>query len=189
MTGALIKGTILGGVVLFGWSTLSWTVLGLHTNSLLHFTNETDVAQVMLDNAPQPGIYTLPADVSKAVGMSDEQFKAAQMVADDRMKRGPELFAAVRLGGVGSMTPHIVIQVLTQFITAFLATLLLCNSRARSYWGRVAFVVCIALAGGVACVLPEWNWWSFSTAYTATAFADLLIGWFLAGLLLARFAK
>jgi hypothetical protein len=189
MTGALIKGTILGGVVLFAWSVLSWTVLGLHTSSLLHFTDETAVAQAIVDNAPQAGVYTIPAEVTKAVGMSYEQFKAAQMVAQDRMKRGPELFAAVRLGGVGSMTPHMVIQVLTQFITAFLVTLLLCNSKARSYWGRVAFVVCIALAGGVACILPEWNWWSFSTAYTASVFADLLAGWFLAGLLLARFAK
>jgi hypothetical protein len=87
------------------------------------------------------------------------------------------------------MTPHIAIQVLTQFITAFLATLLLCNSKVSSYWGRVAFVVGIALVGGVACILPEWNWWSFSAAYTGSVFADLLAGWFLAGLLLARFAK
>jgi hypothetical protein len=118
MTGALIKGTILGGVVLFAWSMLSWTVLGLHSSSLLHFTDETAVAQAMLDNAPQPGVYALPGEVIKAVGMSDEQFKAAQMVADDRAKRGPELFVTVRLGGVGSMTPHIAKQEMSQSITS-----------------------------------------------------------------------
>jgi hypothetical protein len=36
--------------------------------------------------------------------------------------------------------------------------------------------------------LPYWNWWYFGTAYTLVAFADLVIGWLAAGLVLARLA-
>jgi hypothetical protein len=44
------------------------------------------------------------------------------------------------------------------------------------------------LTAGVVCFLPYWNWFDFSTAYTAASIVDLAIGWFLAGLVIAKFA-
>jgi hypothetical protein len=36
--------------------------------------------------------------------------------------------------------------------------------------------------------VPYWNWWSFPEEYTLVAMADLAVGWFLAGLVIARVA-
>jgi len=37
--------------------------------------------------------------------------------------------------------------------------------------------------------LDEWNWWGFSNAYIAMQLGVLLIGWFLAGLVIAIFVR
>jgi len=189
MTSVLLKGTILGGIVLFLWSMLAWAVLPLHTSTLLSFANEEAMTQALIATAPKSGNYLLPAERLNTQGMTADQIKTAQQAAMDRMMKGPTMFAAVRLGPVGSMASYYGAQVLTQFVCAFLATLLLLPAKALSYWGRVAFLVGIALAGGVACYIPEWVWWSFSSAYTTANFVDLLVGFFLAGLVIAKVVK
>ncbi len=58
-----------------------------------------------------------------------------------------------------------------------------------SYWGRVAFVAGIGVAIGVAGSLPEWNWYGFSTVFTAFEMGDVIVGWFLGGLVLAKVGR
>lgn len=80
------------------------------------------------------------------------------------------------------------IQFLTQCVAAFLATLLLLKT-SLPYWHRVAFLLAIALIVAFAGHVPNWTWFSFSAAYTLSQFTDLLIGWFLAGMVIAKFAR
>jgi hypothetical protein len=57
--------------------------------------------------------------------MTDQQFNAAMQAAQEKMARGPIVFASVRLGPFGSIGKALVIGFLTQFIAALLATFLL----------------------------------------------------------------
>src|SRR5713226_3299618 len=125
MFNALLKGTLLGGLVLFVWSSLAWTVLHLHDSALLRFTSEDAVTQAIVANAPQSGIYVAPAAANHTPGMSPDQIKAADQAAQDRMAKGPAVFASVRLGAMGSMAPYMIVQVITCLLAALLATLLL----------------------------------------------------------------
>jgi hypothetical protein len=65
-------------------------------------------------------------------------------------------------------------------------TWLLLQTANLSYRRRVGFVVVVALAAGVVAHVPFWIWWKFSTSFTLVEFADLIIGWGLAGLLIAK---
>ena len=69
---------------------------------------------------------------------------------------------------------------------ALLLTWLVLQIRAPGYGARVGFVVIAALAGGIICHLPNWNWWGFSTSYTAVTLADVVVTWLLAGLVIAK---
>ena len=41
----LVMGAVLGGIVVFLWSMVSWTVLPWHSADLMRFTNEDVSAQ------------------------------------------------------------------------------------------------------------------------------------------------
>lgn len=87
------------------------------------------------------------------------------------------------------MAKPLVIQFLTQFIVALLATYLLLQTCGLSYKSRVVFVTAIGVIIFVGGHVDEWNWWSFSNAYMLMQFGALAIGWFLASLVIAKFVS
>lgn len=160
-------GGIVGGIILFLWGAASWMLLPWHMSTLHSFKDETAVVQVIQTNAPESGIYLSPL----------QQTSTAP---------GPMVFASVYTKGMpSSMVPSMVIEFIIQLIAAFLVTWMLTKTT-LGYLGRLGFVLVFALAVGITTDLMYWNWFHFDTKYTLVLLADLLIGWFLAGLLLAK---
>ena len=83
------------------------------------------------------------------------------------------------------MGPFMLRSFIIQCLGALLASILVVRAHVQRYASRVGFIVLLGLFAGVVCHLPYWNWWHFSAAYTLVAFADLLIGWWAAGLAIA----
>ena len=176
----VILGSLVGGIILFGWSAFSWTVLPWHNATFEKFTQEYVVEVVLASNAPKKGIYLVPAPHK---GTQEEQQKA-----HEKMEKGSFAFVVMNPKGWGPMPPHLLIGLLTQILGAGLVTGLLRMTAKLGYWEKVGFTLVFAVAAGVVCHLPNWNWWGFSEGFTLLAFADLLIGWFLAGLALSKIA-
>jgi len=180
MTKQMILGWVLAAIVLFVWSAIAWMVIPWPGTPLRSFKNEDAVIQAIAANAPQSGNYLLPnGDKS----MTAEQEK--QMM--DKMAKGPIVFASVRLEPFNSMAKPLVIQFLTQLVVALLATFLLLQTSGLAYKGRVIFVTAIGVLVFVGGHVDEWNWWSFSNAYMLMQMGALVIGWFLASLVMAKF--
>ncbi len=131
-------------------------------------------------------MYILPNAHTYEPGMTEEQRKAAHEEGMKRGVQGPFMLASISTHGWGSMGTAMLVGLLTQIAGALLATWLLLKTSGLQYWGRVGFLVVFALTVAVLAHVPYWNWWHFSTSYTAVALADLLIGWFLAGLVIAK---
>jgi len=187
MTKQLALGSILGSIVLFVWSAVGWMFIPWPGDPLRSFTNDDAVLQAITANAPRSGNYLLPNEIKRTPGMTDEQYKAAEQAAMEKMSRGPLIFASVRLEPMGSMGKYLVIQFLTQFILALLASFLLMQTSALSYAGRVVFVAVIGVIIFVGGHVDEWNWWSFSNAYMVMQLGVIVIGWVLASLVIAAF--
>ncbi len=185
---SLVLGTILGGLVAFLWSSISWEGIGWHEKTLLTFQDEDDVSAVLASHMKQSGTYLLPAGPSQE-GLHAEQRKAAQTVLMQKMQKSPVMFAAIRREGFGSFARGIVTQLLCQMAAALLLTWLLLQTTGLSYARRVTFLAVAGLAASVIADLPNWNWWGFSGAYTAVNLIDYSITWFLAGLVIAKVAK
>src|SRR5229473_8583619 len=124
----LALGTILGGIILFVWSFIAWTFIRWPGEPLLSFTNDEAVVTAIKANAPRSGNYLLPNEVKRAPGMTDDQYKAAQQVAMEKMSRGPVVFAAVRLEPFGSMAKPLVIKFVALLVVALLASVLLAQT-------------------------------------------------------------
>ena len=188
MLRSLILGTILGGLMAFVWSSVSWELLGWHEKTLVSFQNDDEVSVLIASHAPKDGTYILPG-MPPTEGMTAEQQKAAKAALMERMQKGPIMIAAVRRGGFGSFARGLIIQVLSLMAAAFLLTWLLLQTSGLSYRKRVMFIAIAGLAASVIVDLPNWNWWGFSGVYTAVNLIDVTITWLLAGLVIAKVAK
>lgn len=188
MKRSVLRGGILSGIVVFVWGAISWMALPLHEATLLKFKDEAAVTAAVGANAAARGVYLLPNAHGDAAGLSPEQQQARQAAAMKQWESGPTALVVVRLGGSTSMAPYLVIGLATAIIAGLLIAWLVSKTSGLSYWGKVGFVVVTALVAGLLTNVPEWNWWSFSTGYTAVALLDHMVGWFLGGLVIAKFS-
>jgi hypothetical protein len=180
----LIKSAIVGGLILFVWQFISWSFIPWRSSLMHPFSDEGVVASTITSNAPAPGMYILP--LARDMSGGSAQDKAA---AEKRAAEGPIVFAAVRLGPVRPFAFGLTAQFLTQVVNALLLTLVLFKTNIPSYGGRILFIAMLALLAGVAGHVPNWNWFNFSAGYTALEMTDLLVGWTLAGLAIAKFVR
>jgi hypothetical protein len=188
MLKSLVLGTILGGLVAFVWSSISWEVLPWHEKSILSFQNDEEVSAVIRSHTVKSGVYILPGGPPMET-MTSEQKKAAQATLMEKMQKGPVMFAAVRREGFGSYAKGLVIQLLSLMAAAFLLTWLALQTSGLSYGKRVLFLGVVGLAAGVITELPNWNWWGFSGSYTLVMIADATLTWLIAGLVIAKVAR
>ncbi|MFI5250864.1 MAG: hypothetical protein ACHQQQ_00405 [Bacteroidota bacterium] len=184
----IVLASVLGGLAIFFWGAVSHVALPLYNNSLLRFTNEEAVTQAIVANAPNPGVYFMPNNPVRSVGMSDEQYKAATQASMDRMMQGPFMFASIRLGPAS--TPGLYItQIFTDMLTAFFMTLILVKLSEKTYWSRVIVCLWIGLAGFMAKSLPMWNWYGFSPAFTFAELIDFTGRAFVGGMVISKFTS
>ena len=164
----LFLGAVAGGIILFIWSAVSWMALPWHRMTLKHFRNEPEVSQFIISHAGR-GVFYMPTEPAK-------------------MAEGPFVFANIDPQGGRPMGQAMVLSFLIQALGAFFVTFLVCEGNVASYWDRVGCVLVFAIAAGAVCYLPHWNWWRSPTIYTVVNMLDLAVGWFFAGLAIAKVA-
>lgn len=180
---------IIGGLIAFLWSCVSWAILPWHETTYRGFLDQEVVSRVLAESAPEPGVYALPYPAPIPAGTSIDQARAMQAAFRERFKTGPIIFAAVQPRGVSSVATRWIVALATPMMAALLFAWMLSQTSGLSYWRRVWFIVVAAVSAGVLIQLPYWNWWGFPAGYTLQAVADLAEGWFLAGLVIAALVK
>jgi hypothetical protein len=181
--------TVLGGLIAFVWGVLSWIVLPWHSFALERFTNESQVASVIRDNAPADGVYILPNMYEGKIQGTSQEVSEELIGSHEIMQHGPHMFAAIRLHGRNPYTSGgaYIRALFFSFAAAFLITWLVLKTKNQSYMDRVWFVACIALIGGFLYFLPAWNFMCFPLGFAIVGVFDFVIGWFLAGLAISKF--
>jgi hypothetical protein len=180
------QGAIVGGVIVFLWCLFSWMVLPWHSAVFNRFTDEESVSNMIRDNAPVSGVYLLPNTYKYNASTSTEEMGKGLMM----MQKGPTMFASIQLSGMGQKTTRpFIVSLIIQIIGAGIVTWMLLQARGLNYKQRLWFVTLYGIAIGVLGILPAWNWWCLSSSYVLSIFFDLVIGWFLAGLAIAKICK
>lgn len=173
----LVKGAIIGGLIAYMWGFVSWGVMSWHLDSMHSMKNESQVLSVLSESTEgKKAVYIVPSwDSSEA--SKEKSYKPFAMVT------------FLPQGLSTDMTKNHIISLLTQILVGLLITLLLSKTGNKSYWCKVSFVTIVGLTIGVASYLPLWNWWEMPMDYMIPGFADLIIAWFLAGLVMAKFVN
>jgi hypothetical protein len=182
----LIRGAVIGGVIVFLWCLVSWMVLPWHSAVFNSFTDEQSVANAISSNAPVSGVYILP----NTFQYNDSTPAAEMQKGMQLMKNGPTMFASVQIQGMGQKTVRpFIVSLIIQIIGAGIVTWMVLQTRALSYKNRVWLVTLYGIAIGLLGIFPAWNWWGLSFAYIFSIFFDLVVSWFLAGLAIAKICK
>ena len=166
MLARIIQGAFIGAVIVFLWSTSAWDILGIYDKTLNKFEDATAVSTVILENAPRDGDYYIRS----------EDLGEFQM------------FATIKLKADVKMYERYLFSFLTQFVASGLITYILLRSKG-SYGEKVFQSVILALISWVLVSLPRWNWMGASLEPLVTWLFILVVGWFLAGLVLAKITK
>ncbi|MDQ3023769.1 MAG: hypothetical protein M3R04_05200 [bacterium] len=191
MNGKVLLAGLLGGIVLYVWGGLVWTVLpavglDLHPVTPLAGPEEavTALDQLKVDEGVYYGAFIKPGS---------PEGEEMDMAHIDETK--PAIaFMVWRPQGINpaAMTPMFIGGFLLAFLQALLAAFLL-NIAApvirNGYGGRVLFVVWLGIFASLVVHAMYANWMMFPMGYTLGMIADTVISWLLVGLLLATLIR
>lgn len=191
MTKRILLGGVLGGIVLFLWGFVSHVLLPLGEVGLKSIPNEDAVLGALRDNIKEPGFYFFPW-MEESPGQTKEQQQAAMKQWEEKYKAGPAGILIYKVQGEQPKSPR---QLLTQLgadiavmlVAAFLLALAAVGG--ATFLTRVLFVGALSLVGWLDIHISYWNWYGFPTDYTLAALVDAVIGYLLAGVVLAWLVK
>lgn len=184
MKRTLIAG-LSGGLIVFVWGALSWMALPYHVESIDNLPHEAQAVSTFLEAIPESGMYHYP-------GLPPADATAQQREAwEARVKAGPRIPLMIcRVEGSDPLpAENFFFGFAGNLAAALLAAGLLGVTALRSYGSRVLFVTLLGGFASLSSVLPNWTWWSFTGLYGTLEIGDLLIGWCLAGLAIAKIIR
>ena len=172
---------LLGGLVIFIWGAVSHMALPLGEMGMAEAGNEDAVIAVLKENMPEAGVYLVP-------GLSSAQMSDDAAVAAYKAKSvaNPNAFVVYQpVGRDGTqMTENLLRQYIGDTLAALIAAMILALgpfSKAK----RVLMSVGMGAFAWLTVSAPYWNWYRFPQDFSLANLVMLLVGWLLAGFVMA----
>ncbi len=172
---------LLGGLVIFIWGAISHMALPLGEMGMAETKNEDAVITVLKENMPKSGIYFVPG-LSNAQMSDEAAVKAYQAKATSQ----PNAFVVFQEQGRDGtqMGQNLLREYICNTLAALFAALILALG-SFSFSKRVVLSVGLGLFSWLTVSAPYWNWYRFPQDFSLANLAELLIGWLLAGSVMA----
>jgi len=178
----MVLAGIIGGIIIFIWGAISHTVLPIGEAGFSQLANEDSLLQSLQGNIDRPGMYFFP-------WVDHHAGKEARQAWEQKYKSGPHGLLIYSPTGNEPMPPStLLIELFTDIVAALIAAFLL-SKISGTFRGRVTAVMLMGLFAWVAISWPYWNWYEFPASFTLAEGIDQVVGWFLAGLAMAKIMK
>jgi hypothetical protein len=191
----VLAGALVGAVVSFVFNFVSWQVLELHNKSFNRIPDESELTEKLVERGMRASVYLVPPP---PIPIGDPQGDEVQKNADareqfgERLRQGPIYTVFYQPDGRELMSPQTLGRGfgIEFFCGLCLAIVLrLTAPSCQRYLGRVGVVMMIALFAAAASHVALWNWMGFPREWTIAMARDIVIGWTLAGFLMAAIIK
>ena len=134
----LAKGALIGGLVFFVWTNISWMAIGWHNSYMSAVPDEVVFAEAIRAKIPASGLYFIPWHDGSSDW--DEVRK--------KTEQGPFAYMMITPGGKSmSMAPFMIRSLIWNCLLALIMTWLLRQTSGLSLVGRVGFVGAVGLTG------------------------------------------
>jgi hypothetical protein len=181
---------LLGGIAMFIWTHLSYTVLPLGNAGLRRLPNEAAVLEALQNNiAENSGIYLFPA-TWLGPNPPDKKAGATNDFAES-LARYPSGVLMYNAAGArpADLSRWLSVEFLTELAEAVFAVFLLSRTRLTTFSARVRFVLLIGVVAAIATNISYWNWYGFPWSYTLAYMFNQLVGFLCVGLVAALVLK
>lgn len=189
MSTRFILAGVLAGLAMFVWGAISHTAIPWHDATYCTFRDEDLVAEILMHEAPNSGIYVAPMAGALERNLSPEERQKAQEQAWDKSAQGPNVFMSFRREGTSGMALPMILDFLVLVLVSFVMLWVLRTVPNLTFSGKVLFVVIAGTVGVALVQLEQWVWWSFSTGYVLVNIVDNAIRWAIGGVVLAKLGK
>ena len=173
---------IFGGIVMFFWGFVAHMLLGLGNPGIHQPVHEDAVLSSLHEGlGDTPGVYILPSFDPKQ--WNDQAARAAYA---KKTSSSPYAWVVYLPQGEDMTDMHR--QLPRQWASDTLAALALAcvmGLAAIGFVRRMSIAAAAAVFAWLSVLVPYWNWYRFPGALTWAALAEQLIGWLLAGAVMA----
>ncbi|MBE1161116.1 hypothetical protein [Dyella acidiphila] len=178
----ILIAAIFGGIVMFLWGAAAHMALGLGNIGINQPAHEDTVLNSLHEGlGPQPGVYLLPSldphhwndPASKAAYAQKAAVSPYALVV--YLPQGEDM---TRMGGALAR------QWASDTLSA-LALAVVMGLAAFSFGQRLLIAVVAPVFAWLSLLVPYWNWYRFPGSFTWAALVEQLIGWLLAGAVMA----
>ena len=181
----LILGAFLAGITVFIWGLVSHMLLPIGEIGVKVIPNEAAVVQKIGENLTEPGVYLFPGYDTKQPSSKD-----AEAAWSKKYEAGPNGFLVYQPQGTAPLNPFSFLwELIASVMGALLAGFIAFKSGAEKYWCKVGTVTFMGLFAWIAISIPYWNWYRFPWNFTFSQGIDEVVGWFIAGLVIAWIVK
>jgi hypothetical protein len=177
---------ILGGIVMFIWTSIAHMALPLGEAGIREIPNEKDVLNVMqTDIGEQSGLYFFPGP-GLGPNPTRQQKSEAMKRVEEKLATNPSGLLMYHPPGTPfAFGKSLGIEFVTELLESILAVFLLSQTRIPSFGGRVGFVFVAGILAAIATNVSYWNWYGFPAVYTASYISIQIIGFLCVGLVAA----
>ena len=170
----LIAG-LLGGLAMFAWNSIAHTILPIGHAGLSQIPNEA-AARTALQSAmgtePKSGLYVFPWTEHGA--------------SAPKATPGPSGIIVYHPDRPLEMAPSMLVsEALSEIVQAIIAAFLLSLTVLVGLLHRALFVTAMGVAVAMCTHLSNWIWWGFPADYTLAAIATIVVGYLVAGVVIA----
>jgi len=174
----VITGAFLGGLVLFVWQFAIHMLLGIYDEAFVKLKDSAAVEAVLKANIEGSGMIMVP--------YADETDEVEMAKATEQLTTGFSLFGPATLNGRHGFGLQLGIQFVLNMLASAVLMFVMLAAQPRTLGTRLALALCFAVFVVLVGVLPNWNWWGYSLAYIGGQIGELIVGWALVGLVLAK---
>lgn len=190
MTMRLFLAALLGAIAMFLWSAVAHMALPLGKAGIKEIPNEQALLSAMeAQIGDNPGLYVFPGPGVGPAASKEEKRTMEQM--NELYAKGPSGLLMYHSAGSWPFAfgKWLTMEFLIELLECLLAVFLLAQTRHVSFGARVCFVTVLGIAVAVWTNMSYWNWYGFPKRYTAVYMVTEVVGFIVAGVVIALVLK
>lgn len=166
-----IIASVVGGIILFMWQFLSWTVLDLHRPMQNYTPKQAEILKYLDENLDE-GNYFLP---NVPAGTSNEEMEKATIAAEGKP------WADIRFHKTMNMTENMGMNMARGFLIDVVAVFLLCYFLLKKATGLQTILVSCVAFGLISYLTTDYTFQIWYQTNTIPNLIDAVAGWGLVG--------
>ena len=177
---------VLGGIVMFVWTSIAHMALPLGETGIEEIPNESAVLSAMQTSMGEnAGLYIFPG-LGVGKNATREEKNEAMKQMQQRIAANPSgILMYHPPGRQFAFGKSLAVEFSTEVLQAILVIWLLAQTRIDSFAGRVGFVLIAGILAAITTNVSYWNWYGFPGVYTASYILIGIIGFALVGIVAA----